>query len=101
MLFELVGDSIGEHLLRTVRGIRYGGTIPFCSAAREIAQKEKLLFSLIERIGQPCVINGIPLEIKLSCGTATYPRDGESMDELFRVADQRMYERKRKKTGRS
>lgn len=102
-VLNYVADSIREHLPANGSGIRYGGDefILLFSCEGDCAQKEKLLDSIIERIGQPCVINGIPLEIKLSCGTATYPRDGESMDELFRVADQRMYEKKRKKTGRS
>ncbi len=44
-------------------------------------------------------INGLPICCTISCGVATYPSSGTTMDELFLAADLAMYEAK--KAGRN
>ncbi len=41
-----------------------------------------------------------PLSLSISGGTATYPRDGDTVDGLFEVADRRHYAAKRQGRGR-
>jgi diguanylate cyclase (GGDEF)-like protein len=56
---------------------------------------------VVERISQ-CLgdhavrVSGGELSLRLSCGTAIYPTDGHGAEELFHVADGRMYESKRR-----
>lgn len=46
-------------------------------------------------------INGIELFPSCSCGHATYPDDGENLEQLLKVADTRMYEIKRQAVQQS
>lgn len=48
-----------------------------------------------DEVGQPLVIDELTLIPKCSIGYAYYPGDGESMDALMKVADERMYAAKR------
>jgi diguanylate cyclase (GGDEF)-like protein len=45
-------------------------------------------------------VSGGELSLRLSCGTAVYPTDGPGAEELFHVADGRMYEAKRRSSIR-
>lgn len=42
-------------------------------------------------------LQGVPLYVSFSRGTASFPEDGETCDALLQCADQRMYQQKRKK----
>ncbi|MBN9114549.1 MAG: diguanylate cyclase, partial [Pandoraea sp.] len=54
-------------------------------------------------IEQVISVNDASLSVRVSVGVAVFPDDGESMSELIRVADQRMYANKsaRKSGGAS
>jgi diguanylate cyclase len=54
---------------------------------------------IIGRVSEPFEINGIPLRIGISVGTACAPHDGETADELLRSADRAMYAAKRRGKG--
>ena len=100
-VLKYVADSIRKHQIPNSSAIRYGGDefILLFSCEGDHAKRDALLASVIREIGKPTVINDLPVEISLSHGIASFPEDGISTDDLFRVADQRMYARKRKKTG--
>jgi len=55
----------------------------------------EILREVESEIKKKSVIN--KLDIQYSYGIASFPKDGDSYDELFRVADGRMYEIKNKK----
>lgn len=59
-----------------------------------------LLFSrLMEHLALPFHINGIDVYTTASIGSANYPEDGKTTEELFQNADAAMYEAK--KTGKN
>jgi diguanylate cyclase len=66
--------------------------IPSVEAAK-VAQR------IIERVSEPVEIDGVPLRIGISVGSACAPNDGETADELLRLADRAMYEAKRRGKG--
>ncbi|GAB4535249.1 MAG: hypothetical protein Fur0018_25490 [Anaerolineales bacterium] len=58
---------------------------------------QRLLYALKK---QPFDEISPPLYLSISGGTATYPRDGQTIEALFSVADQRHYTAKRQGRGR-
>lgn len=58
-------------------------------ALSEVIQKLSL------SLNSPMEIDGHTLKIGASLGYAAYPQDGSTLEELMRMADQRMYEQKR------
>ncbi len=40
-------------------------------------------------------IDGIEINISSAVGFATYPKDGNSIEEVMEIADKRMYENKK------
>lgn len=51
------------------------------------AKIERLARSIIDRVAQPCDVDGHTLTIGASIGTATFPRDGGSAEALLHAAD--------------
>jgi diguanylate cyclase len=58
------------------------------ASAKHVAQK------ILTAISQPLVLNGITLTITAAVGSAFYPNDGEDLESLLRVADEKMYQHK-------
>jgi diguanylate cyclase (GGDEF)-like protein len=54
---------------------------------------------IIERVSEPFEIDGVPVRIGISVGSACAPDDGETADELLRAADRAMYAAKRRGKG--
>jgi diguanylate cyclase (GGDEF)-like protein len=99
--FKSINDSydhgMGDHVLLTVanrlksfvRGgdivSRWGGD-EFACLLLEIKEKSDVAFfahELVNRIAEPCELNGTVLSITSSIGIAIYPDDGETADILF------------------
>lgn len=59
---------------------------------------ESLRMARIEKIRSvvraPIVIDGVTLTVGTSCGSAVYPDESRSTEEIRVLADQRMYEDK-------
>jgi len=55
---------------------------------------------LNESVGRPLNINGVPIRIGVSAGIAHYPQDSCSLNELYAIADGRMYRNKRQRKAR-
>lgn len=60
-----------------------------------LAQK---LHRIINAIESPAIIENTSMILSMSYGSAKFPTDGTTSDELFKVADQRMYMQKRSRT---
>jgi len=52
---------------------------------------------LEETFKTPLQCNGVDCHLSVSAGCASFPEDGQSIEELLKVADRRMYEAKRMK----
>ncbi|GAC1583112.1 MAG: hypothetical protein NVS3B28_01890 [Candidatus Velthaea sp.] len=109
------GHSSGDRILRGVaerlsgavrRGEvvgRFGGdefaaVLPRIDTARDAIE---LGLRLLESLQQPLTISGdISAQIGASIGIATYPHDGDSIEDLLNAADTSMYRAKRTGGGR-
>lgn len=103
---HLAGSQIltefGSFLYQQIRssdiGIRYGGD-EFVLALSKTSKKDALHFveRMIERLHQERFLKSKHLNISLtaSFGIATFPEDGQSIDEIISAADHAMYQVKK------
>lgn len=75
---------------------RWGGDEFVCLLfeVKQEADVTRLAENMVNRIAEPCEIDGITLSIRASIGIAIYPADGETVDVLFKNADTAMYNAK-------
>ena len=102
------GHALGDELLKQVAKRLLGAVRTSDTVARIGGDEFVILLHQIddfhqanivsEKIQQildePFLIEGIPIHIGCSIGTAFYPHDGNDLLELTKIADQRMYEHK-------
>lgn len=60
------------------------------------AEKDAFLERLADRVSQMFEFSGVRIEVKASIGSASFPSDAGTIDDLLRVADSRMYAQKAK-----
>jgi diguanylate cyclase (GGDEF)-like protein len=110
--FKTVNDSLGhtagDKLLKAfsrqlVKGVRHEDTVARLSGDEFVVLLERIgrqqevapiAMGVLERMQQELVIDGTPLRLTVSIGIATYPQDGESVEELLKNADTAMYDAK-------
>lgn len=107
-----LGHAAGDELLRIeagrlttiIRGAdtacRYGGDefvvmLPHIDHAEEVAN---VAAKIRKRLADPCLIHGGEVTVTASLGTAVYPADGGTYEELIRRADLAMYRDKERGT---
>lgn len=61
---------------------------------------KKVADSIIQKLSQPFVLEGVTLNISASIGIATFPKDGSNSEQLLRNADKAMYAAKAAGRGR-
>jgi diguanylate cyclase (GGDEF)-like protein len=99
-----VGDLILKHMAKTISCMvdeadvvgRYGGeefVVLLCgkSGKQAAAEAEKIRKAVKEK---PFTLRRQEMQITVSIGTATYPGDAVSEEELIRIADSRLYKAK-------
>ena len=91
-------DRLKEIYTENAHVARFGGD-EFVVFIEQTSKEdvEKSLKKMYERFEDEYKIMGIPHWIALSNGVAIYPEDGENLDRLIKVADERMYEDKKKR----
>jgi diguanylate cyclase (GGDEF)-like protein len=107
--FKQINDSLGhlagDQVLREVAGLlrksvrstdtvaRLGGDEFTIVAADMVNEQtvERFVESIRIAIERPIVINGRPMSLSASLGSAIYPNDARDQTKLLRMADQRMY----------
>jgi diguanylate cyclase (GGDEF)-like protein len=104
-----VGDRVlqmvAERLLVLVRGgdtvSRRGGDefLFLMLEAKDETNVANLAAKIIDKIAEPCEVEGVKLTVRSSIGIALYPEDGHSAQELLKNADTAMYAAKQQKKG--
>ena len=110
--FKTVNDSLGhpagDKLLRKfsrrlIQCVREEDTVARLSGDEFVVLLEKVgrrrdiehvMAGILERTRQDFDINGSPLRLTASVGSATYPEDGTTVDDLLKNADTAMYDAK-------
>ena len=98
---HLIGDEVIRHVASVLQSVvrggdtlsRYGGD-EFLLLLPGVGFKEAelTLQRLLQAVkSQPYYISGVPLYLSLSGGTAEYPGEGQSPEQLLQVADHKMY----------
>lgn len=75
-----------------------GDEFAIVAADTELRNASQLAARVIRMVEQTSKREGWPLSISL--GLARYPRDGTTIDDLLRAADQSLYRAKRERSGR-
>jgi len=102
-LGHAVGDQMLQHVAKRLRAtVRAGDTVcrlggdefvmVFCDITPEDVQA--LADKIRDALTDPCMVDGISLEVRASIGSSVYPDDGEDPGVLLRKADAAMYEAK-------
>jgi diguanylate cyclase (GGDEF)-like protein len=105
---DSLGHSAGDKLLKAfarqlVKDVRREDTVArlsgdeFVLLVKRIGKQEEItpiVTGILERMQQDFVVEGTPLRVTVSIGIATYPQDGESVEDLLKNADTAMYEAK-------
>lgn len=99
---DIVLSTVAQRVREEVRAsdtvARLGGdefviAITDDSSSSYVKQLEERLHKIIRK---PVALDEFDLHVDISLGIATYPQDGETTEELLKIADQRMYENKKK-----
>jgi diguanylate cyclase (GGDEF)-like protein/PAS domain S-box-containing protein len=97
---DLLLKEIGQRMKSGVTGCgfvaRHSGD-EFVAIVQDAEVVERIDFAVTRlraEIEQVISVNDASLSVRVSVGVAVFPDDGESMSELIRVADQRMYANK-------
>lgn len=108
---DRLGHQAGDEVLKTIAQLlhenlreddqlyRYGGEEFVLICDRMPADKAVILAERIRKIIERFTIVYLPEKVTVSIGVATAPEDGGTIDQLFEVADARLYEAK--ETGRN
>jgi diguanylate cyclase (GGDEF)-like protein len=104
---DTYGHEMGDELLKSVgvllkECIREADTLSRISGDEFVIlledttweNAEKVAGKIQARLKQPLSVRGIQLNIGLSLGIAVYPEDGMTMNDLLKMADERMYSAK-------
>ncbi|QCZ94631.1 bifunctional diguanylate cyclase/phosphodiesterase [Salinimonas iocasae] len=93
MLLNAVASILTKHLKRNDIAGRLGGDefvvcLRDCKTTGKVSETANAIIEDITRISH---INGAAVSLSASMGVAGFPKDGESLTELFKAADDAMY----------
>jgi diguanylate cyclase (GGDEF)-like protein/PAS domain S-box-containing protein len=104
---DTLGHSVGDALLGEVARRLQGSLREVDTVARlggdefavllpgaDAAGAEMVASKLLERLAEPCMVQGHELSMTMSIGVACYPSDGDDYEILSRNADTAMYRAK-------
>jgi diguanylate cyclase (GGDEF)-like protein/PAS domain S-box-containing protein len=109
---DTLGHAVGDEVLREVARrltalIRGGDSVArlggdeFAILLPKASKREATVVAsrISSYLEEPVLVDGLPLNIDLSVGLATFPKDGGEADLLLRRADGAMYAAKAVRTG--
>jgi diguanylate cyclase (GGDEF)-like protein len=85
--FDIAGRIGGDEFVILVRGVQENNE-------SNLDHLESLLKRVLQEINEPIVVNGLSHHVGVSIGVAILPRDGDSLEEILKCADNAMYEAK-------
>jgi len=93
-----VGQRLQNQIRQTDTVARVGGDefIVLTPGNMRRQEKETFLHRLGEKVAQVFEYSGARIDVKASIGSASYPGDAATVEDLLRVADGRMYAQKAK-----
>lgn len=98
-----VSNRLQQQTRRTDTVARVGGDefIILTPGNMRRTEKDAFLARLSARVSQLFECSGVRIEVKASIGSASFPSDAGTIDDLLRVADSRMYAQKAKSRHKS
>ena len=94
---RLLSAAADKDLVARVGGDEFAAVIGVGATEVGLA---RLLRNIEDAFKEPFVVNGLHRYLSASVGTALYPADGETHEDLLKAADSRMYGLKRAHKGR-
>ncbi len=93
-----VGRRLQKQIRQTDTVARVGGDefIVLTPGNMRHGEREAFVGRLLERVTQAFEFSGASIDVSASLGSASYPMDATTIDDLLRVADGRMYAHKAK-----
>jgi diguanylate cyclase (GGDEF)-like protein len=85
---QLVKDLRREDMVARLSGDEFVVLLDRMGRQQEVMS---IAAGVLERMQQDFLIDGMPLRMTTSIGIATFPKDGESVEELLKNADTAMY----------
>lgn len=97
-LLKQVADRLLSQLRKTDTIARLGGDefVIVLPEVDSVQDAENIANKVLRSFRKPFKINGNEINITTSIGIAFYPKDGEDIETLMRIADQNMYKAKHK-----
>ncbi len=93
----LMADAVRNSIRKGDFAVRFGGDefLVLMSCKTGFDDVDMLKIRLRESIEKERLLDGRCIRLRVSIGTAVFPDDGSTSDELLLVADRRMYEEKK------
>jgi len=95
---RIVGQMRESDVVARVGGDEFVAMLMHINTPNSITLIEHKLNDAVART--PYRIDGIDIQIGMSCGSAIYPDDSHEIADLIQIADKRMYEKKARKKAR-
>lgn len=91
-VLEIIGKRIKNSLKESDFVARYGGD-EFVAFLQDIDrdQARQIVQRVSQAVSAPIFVNNHVFNIGITCGMAFFPQDGETLLELIKKADKRMY----------
>jgi diguanylate cyclase (GGDEF)-like protein len=91
-----IGNRLQESLRSTDTVARMGGDefTVLLTGLNHSEEAQKIASQLVSKISEPMVLQGIPVEVSVSVGVATYPASGSDVKTLLRNSDAALYRAK-------
>jgi len=95
-----VGKALKAQIRQVDLASRLGGDefmVLLYDADKDIG--EKVVTKIHKKLEEPVTINGVEIKVEVSCGVASTSEGFNNVEDIMKLADERMYEVKKEKKG--